>query len=87
VVAPPQPAAPQKGAWMFDDDDPTVMKSPGVPTPIPSSTAGSSGVPQVDDKPSERPLEPLVRKRADDAALSRAIDAALDTDEETPPAK
>jgi hypothetical protein len=38
------------------------------------------------DEPSGSPAEPPVRKRPDDAALGKAIDVALDEDDEAPPA-
>ena len=76
-VAPAAPAAaaaaPARSAagWIFDEDDPTVMKPSGTPVAAPASSAPAtaSGGPMGDD------------------ALGRAIDAALEADEETPSAK
>lgn len=87
---PPAPAgaSQQEDSSMFEDDEPTVMKPTGVPTTtMPSSIVPPPGVATAADQPSEMTIEPLARKRADDSALTRAIDAALDADEETPPAK
>ncbi len=91
-ASPPLPPAPagarlQTDSSMFDEAE-TILMPGGVPPPTtPSSIVNTSGVPTVADKHSEIPIEPLVRKRGDDSALSRAIDEALDRDEETPPAK
>ncbi len=76
------------GSSMFEDDEPTVMKPIAVPTtPPPPPLVTPPGVARAADKPPEVAGEQLLRKPADDSALGRAIDAALDGDEETPPAK
>ena len=61
------------------------MKPIGVPTATtPSPIVTPPGGTTVDDEPPEMTSETMDRKRAEDSALSRAIDAALDKDEEPP---
>jgi hypothetical protein len=85
----PMPA-PASDLMLFEDDEPTMMKPLSGPTPLPTPIAASSGIPKLAgdrDEPDEPAVEPLVRKRPDDAALARALDAALDADEGPPPVK
>jgi hypothetical protein len=84
----PPGASPQADSSIFEDDEPTLMKPTGAPTATmpPSIVTPSEGATAVDE-PLEMTIEPLVRERADDSALGQAIDAALDKEEEAPPAK
>ena len=91
-TSPPVPA-PDKQRPLVPAPDPWRASRPPAPAPAPAP-AGDSPQPEpalFEDEPTfmlpiTPPPSPIV-KRADDAAISRAIDAAIDADDELPPAK